>query len=384
MKLVYLVTEDGYFFSHRLPMAQAAREAGFEVVLVTRVSRCREEIEKRGIRVVPLEMDRRSLNPLRALDDIAAIQRIYRQEKPDIAHHIAMKPVLFGSIAAWRAGVPHVVNAFAGMGYVFASRDFLARILRLFLIPAFRIFLKRRGGFLLLQNEDDYALLRHLRMAPEGSTAVIPGSGIDTDLFPALPLPDRSHEFVCVYAGRMIGIKGLQTLKETFAILSSRVPHVRLWLCGRPDAANPGSWTDDALRRWEKESGNVVYKGHCADMRTVWAQAHAAVQASYGGEGIPKALLEAASCARAVVASDVPGCREMVEDEVNGFLVPPRDAQALADAIVKLSSMDSPTLSAMGTASRDLISRKGMRAADITAQTKALYLQLVADEGNQI
>lgn len=384
MKLLYLVTEDSYFLSHRLPMAQAAREAGFETVLVARISRHRDEIEKCGIRVIPLTMERRSLNPFRALGDIASIRKIYKQEKPDVVHHIAMKPVLFGSIAAWRRGVPRVVNAFAGLGYVFASRDLMARMLRIFLVPLFRFFLKRRGSFLLLQNEDDRALLRRLRMAPESRTVVIPGSGIDTDLFPLLPLPDKQSPFICVYAGRMIGIKGLQTLKEAFAILSRRSSRITLWLCGRPDDANPGSWSEDSLRQWERESGNVVYKGHCPDMRTIWAQAHVAVQASYGGEGVPKSLLEAASCARPIVASDVPGCREMVDENINGLLVPSRDAPALAEALLKLSLMTNDTLSAMGAASRDMISRKGMSAAAITARTKEFYLQLVADEGDKV
>lgn len=386
MKLLYLVTEDGYFFSHRLPMARAAKSAGFDdVAVIANVRNHRRAIEKEGVRVISLPMDRRSLNPFRAVADIVRIVRIYRREQPDLVHHIAMKPVLYGSIAGWLAGVPHTVNAFAGLGYVFTADALLARALRLILVPLFRVFLKRRGSYLLLQNGDDLALMRRLKIAQEGNAGVIPGSGIDLDLCPAQPFSGGEKEVIFVFAGRMIGIKGLQTLKDAFDILRLRTPQIKLWLCGAPDPANPGSWTEDQLRAWAGASGgNVLYKGHCADMRAVWAAAHGAVQPSYGGEGVPKSLLEAAAYARPIVATDVPGCRDMVDEGKNGLIVHPRDPQALARAIEKVALSPPEEKMAMGHASRELVMRKGMGAADIGERTKALYLKLVADEGNQV
>lgn len=379
MKIIYLVTEDNYFYSHRLPMARAAKAAGFDdVSVITNVKNHRDLIEKEGIRVIPLSLDRRSLNPFRAACHILRIWGIYRREKPDLVHHIAMKPVLYGSIAARAAGIKRIINAFAGLGYVFTSQDFRARFLRVILTPDFMLLLRRRNSYLLLQNEDDRALLRGLRMVPEGRVRVIRGSGVDTATCRSLPYPVSAPDFICVYAGRMIGIKGLDTLKAAFEILALRVPRARLWLCGAPDFANPGSWSEEQLREWERQSGgHVVYKGHCNDMSAIWAHAHAAVQASCGGEGVPKSLLEAAAHARPIIATDVPGNREVVENGRNGFLVKPQDAEALAAAIEKMASLADEKGAAMGRESRILIEGSDMTAARVGEETEKLYREVL-------
>ncbi len=369
MKLIYLVTEDSYFYSHRLPMAHAAKEAGFDVAVITNVHQYKEAIERENIRVVPLSLERRSLNPFLAARHIAQVTAIYRREKPDAVHHIAMKPVLYGSIAAWVAGVPRVVNAFAGLGYVFTASTPLAQSLRLMLWPAFWLLLKRRGSHILFQNDDDLRTLDKMKLVPADRAHIIRGSGVE--MLSPLPYPPTDGDFVCVFAARMIGIKGLQTLKEAFSLLQQRAPHIKLCLCGRPDPANPGSWTEEQLQLWAANAPNVSYQGHCADMRAMWARAHAALQPSYGGEGVPKSLLEAAAAARPIIATDVPGCRDMVEPGRNGYIVPPRDAAALADAIEKLAN--SGNGAAMGMESWKIVEEKRMTAADIAAQTRALY-----------
>lgn len=374
-KLLFLVTEDSYFLSHRLPMAQAAQRAGFDVAVITNVSSRREEIERAGIRVIPLSLDRRSLNPLRALVHIEKIRRIYCAERPFIVHHIAMKPVLYGSIAAWMAGVPRVLNAFAGLGWLFTAPSAKARTLRSALVPVFRILLKRRNSFLLLQNPDDLALLRAMDMAGEGRAEVIPGSGVDTDLFVQSPLPPAAPGFICVFAARMIGIKGMETLRRAFTMLEARSPHIRLWLCGAPDPANPDSWTLPQIQEWAAGCSNVIYKGHCSEMMSIWRQAHAAVLPSDGGEGIPKALLEAASCGRPIVATDVPGCRMMAVDGWNGFLVPPRDPAALAAALESLAR-DPGLCARMGGNSRLLVAEKDLSARAVSDRTESLYRRI--------
>lgn len=376
--LIYLVMNDGYFLSHRLPMVRAAQQAGFDVAVIAPVTRHRAAIEAAGVRVIEAPMNRRSLNFLRAWADIRRIEDIYRHEKPAIVHHIAMKPVLFGSVAAGRAGVGRVVNAFAGLGYVFTAQDLRARVLRAALIPAFRRVLKRPGRWLLLQNDDDRALLERWGLAPPGRTVVIRGSGVDLDHCPALPPPGASGGIICVFAGRMIGIKGLGALRQAFKLLEKTDPHIRLWLCGAPDPGNPGSWTEEQLRQWVSNSNNVIYKEHIEDMRTVWAQAHIALQPSLGGEGIPKSLLEAAACARPLIASDVPGCRDIVSNGDNGYLVPPGDAAALAKAIGRLAS-DPGNCAAMGQASRRLVEQRGLSAAAVTRQTLELYRAVEKD-----
>lgn len=379
MKLLFLVTEDWYFHSHRLPMARAAQKAGFDVGVITNVTRHKDAIEKEGIRVIPLSLDRRSLNPFRALFRLKDLAAIYRHEKPDVVHHIAMKPVLLGSLAAMSAGVPAVINAFAGLGYIFAERTPLARLLRMAAAPAFRMVLKRDNSRLLLQNDDDRMLLERLGMTPD-RTLVIRGSGVDMDVYKPTPLPDPHGEFICAFAGRMIDIKGLPTLREAFLRLAQTHPHIRLWLCGEPDDANPGSWTRDELEAWVQTSPNVVFKGRC-DMAALWVQAHLAVQPSWGGEGVPKSLLEALACGRAAVATDVPGCRDIVKDEVNGLLVPPRDAAALSAAIARLAD-DRNRLNVMAAHSRPIV-ESGFSAESISAQAERLYRGICASRCEQ-
>lgn len=370
-KLIYLVAEDWYFFSHRLPMARAAQRAGYDVAVITNVDKHRMAIESAGVRVIPMRFSRRSLNPFRAVADIVRLTGIYRVEKPAVVHHIAMKPVLYGAVAALLTGVPRVINAFAGLGYVFSADGGLALGLRRVLTPCFRYLLKRPGSILLLQNADDRALLESRGLTPPGeATVLIRGSGVDMEAYAAHPMTPPAPEFIVVFAGRMIGIKGLETLRAAFAILKTECPQARLWLCGEPDPANPGSWTAARMAEWAQEP-NVEWHGLCRDMAQKWRAAHAAVQASYGGEGIPKSLLEAAACGRAIIATEVPGCREVVRDGDNGYLVPPRDARALAEAVKRLAA-DPEKCAAMGVRSRALVA-EGLSAESVSAQAEALY-----------
>lgn len=374
-KLLYLVTEDWYFYSHRLPMVRAAQRAGYDVVVVTNAAQHKAAIEAEGVRVIPLSLERRSLNPLKALSHVGRLVDIYKAEKPDVVHHIAMKPILYGSMAAVMAGVPHVVNAFAGLGFLFTSSSFRARALRMMLDLPLRFLLKRGNSVTLFQNPDDRACLLGRGWGDPARSALIKGSGVDMAAYAVQPLPLADPDFICAFAGRMIEIKGLPALKAAFALLAEEAPHIKLWLCGQPDPGNPESWDEVRLRAWAARSANVVYKGQ-SDMKAMWPQAHLAVQPSYGGEGIPKALLEAASCGRALVTTDVPGCREVVEDGVNGYLVPPSDPRALADAIKKICG-DFSLCQAMGTASRKIVAEE-FSSAIVTEQSEALYRRFLS------
>lgn len=374
--LIFVVTEDWYFLSHRMPTVQGAQAAGYDVAVVTSDGAARAGIEAQDVRVIPFSFDRRSLNPFKALRQIWDLRRIYKAEDPHVVHHIAMKPILFGSLAARLVRVPHVVNAFAGLGYVFSASTLLARGMRLILIPAFRVLLNRPGSVVLFQNEDDRALLQKLgAVAGKNSrTVLIRGSGVDTQSLSPLPLPMGGGDFICVFAGRMIGIKGLPTLQEAFARLQHTYPHIRLWLCGQPDPGNPGSWTQAQIQAWVNSNPQVVFKGHCR-MEQIWPQAHVALQPSYGGEGVPKSLLEAAACARPIIATAVPGCRDMVVEGQNGFLVPPRDAALLAERIVMLAQ-DHDLCQRMGQASRALVEGE-LSAATVSDKAQALYQSLL-------
>lgn len=328
-RLLYLVTEDWYFLSHRLPMARAARDMGCEVVVATRLGAGRAAIEAEGFRVVPLTLDRRGKNPLRELMAIFAIANLYRREKPDLVHHVALKPMLYGSIAASLAGVPKVINAFAGLGYVFIAESGLARLLRLVVVALFRFLMNRPGRYVVVQNGDDRATLKRLGLGAEGRVALIRGSGVDTELLSPMPAPDGPPTATLV--GRMLWDKGIGELVEAARRLKQGGVPGRIVLVGTPDPANPASIPEATLRQWVDE-GLIEWWGHRADIRAVWAQSHIAVLPSYR-EGLPMALLEAAACGRPLVAADVPGCRELVRHQENGLLVPARTAQPLADSL---------------------------------------------------
>ncbi len=255
--LLYLVTEDWYFWSHRLPIARAARAAGWDVMVATRVAKHGERIRREGFRLVPIGLRRHSLAPWREAAAIAELLRLYRRERPDLVHHVAMKPVLYGSLAAALAGVPAVVNALAGMGYVFASSGVKARLLRPLIRTAFRWLLDRPNSRLILQNPDDIAAMTKGTVTAE-RVALIRGSGVDTQIFRPRDEPEGTP--VAVMVSRMLWDKGVGELVEAARLLRRREVPLRVVLVGPPDPDNPASIPERQLRDWDA-SGDVAWWG---------------------------------------------------------------------------------------------------------------------------
>ena len=369
-KLLFLVTEDWYFCSHRLPLARAAQAAGYEVVVATRVGRHGETIAAEGFKLVPIGLRRSGRNPLRELFAIAEIAVIYRRERPDIAHHVALKPVLYGTLAARMARVPAVVNALAGMGFVFSSMSFQARLLRPLVVGALRLLLGAGNSLLILQNPDDRRMLVDNGVADEKRTRLIRGSGVDIGSF--VPAPEAGGTPVVMLPSRMLRDKGVMEFVAAARLLRANGAKARFVLVGDSDGENPAAIPDFQLEAWN-QSGVVEWWGRREDMPEVLAQAHIVCLPSYR-EGLPKVLLEAAACGRALVATDVPGCREIVMDGDNGLLVPPRDVPALAAAIGRL--LDAPGLrTKMGERGRELVERN-FSVETVVRQTLAVYREL--------
>ncbi len=367
--LLYLVTEDWYFWSHRLPIARAARAAGWEVLVATRVGSHGDMIRQEGFRLIPIKMRRRSLAPWREIATVAELIGIYRRERPDLVHHVAMKPVLYGSLAAAVAGVPAVVNALAGMGYVFTSSAMKARLLRPLIKKAVRWLLDRANARLILQNPDDVAAMSAGTVAPK-RIVLIRGSGVDTTAFAPAAEPEGTP--VAVMVSRMLWDKGVGELVAAARLLRQCGVPLGVVLVGSPDPENPASIPERQLRDWDA-SGDVAWWGERSDVAEIWASCHIAVLPSYR-EGLPKSLLEAAACGRPLVSTDVSGCREVVRDGVTGLLVPPRAAKALAHALERLAR-DRDLRRRMGAAARDLVARE-MSEQVVVAQTMALYRSL--------
>ena len=368
-RLLYLITEDWYFWSHRLDLARAAREAGYDVIVATRVTHHGERIRGEGFQLEPLEMVRRSRNPFREVIAVAELVRLYRRVKPDVVHHVAMKPILYGSLAAWLTRVPSVINAFAGLGYAFM--DERNELLRWCVKTAFRTVLRVSHSVALVQNQDDQDRLVGEGVVPASRARIIAGSGIDVAVYSMQPSPSGIP--VVVLPARMLWDKGVGEFVEAARRLKQKGVHARFILVGRRDEHNPAAIPEIRLKEWV-QAGGVEWWGHREDMPAVYAAAMLVVLPSYR-EGLPKVLLEAAACGKAIVATDVPGCREIVRDRLNGLLVPPRDSTALAAAIEELLS-DQALREEMGQRSRTRVLAE-WSSPRITEQVLGLYRDMV-------
>lgn len=333
-KLLFLQTQDYTFWSHRLPFARAAREAGFEVVLAAHEGEHGDRIRAEGIRLVPLPWRRSGVNPFYELLLVLKILRLYAEERPDVVHQVTAKPVLYGTFAAALCGVPAVVNTFTGLGFVFISPGLKARFLRLGIGAALRLALAKRGSRTIFQNKDDLALFTDGGLVSPDRAVLIRGSGVDAARFSPRPEPDGAP--LVVLPARMLWDKGVGEFVEAARLLKAGGSRARFALVGDADAENPAAVPASRLAEWKAE-GVVEWWGHRPDMAEVYAQASVVCLPSYR-EGLPKALMEAAACARPLVAADVPGCREVARHEETGLLVPVRDAAGLAAALKRLLS----------------------------------------------
>ena len=363
-KLLFFVTEDWYFVSHRLGLAVAARDAGFEVTVVTRVRECGDVIRNAGLKLVPFENARTGLNPLSELSTLIRLILLFRRERPDITHHVAMKPVLYGSIAARFARVPRMINALMGMGWVYSSGDGLARSLKFVISRALGYLL--RSGFVLVQNPDDARLLMNIGV-PNARIRCIAGSGVDLRQF--APHPEPAGAPVIVLPARLLWAKGIGEYVAAARLLKQRGVVARFLVAGAPDRENPSSVPLAQIAKWTDE-GVFEFRGWVSDMAKLLSDSHIVCLPSYR-EGAPKSLIEAAAAGRPIVTSDVPGCREIVRDGVNGILVPPGNVEALAEALFRLI-MDKQMRLRMGANGRERAEQE-FGQETIIQQTLALY-----------
>ena len=372
-KLLFLVTEDWYFRSHRLPIARAARVRGFDVVIATHVQDHEELIRREGFKLIPIRLSRKSRNPLQEVLAIVDLIEIYRKERPDIVHHVAMKPVLYGSIAAHLAGIPYIVNALAGMGYVFTSNHLQAKLIRPFIKMAFAFLLGGNNTLTIVQNPDDFNLLQSI--VSEKSLVIIKGSGVDTGDFK--PSPNKEVTPVVLMASRMLWDKGVGEFVAAAKILQQEGVAARFVLVGDIDHDNPSAVPAAKLKEWH--DGKVVeYWGHRKNMLEVFQGAHIACLPSYR-EGLPKVLLEAAACGLPIVTTDTPGCREIVRDQINGLLVPVKDIKALALALKNLI-MNHALRLRMGERGRTIVENE-FSLEKVVDETISLYNNLLQTRG---
>ena len=369
-RMLFCIAEDAAFLSPRLPMARAAEDAGFAVAVICPPRAARAKIEALGYPVHPWGIDRTSMHPGREYLAMDRLRRILETEEPVLLHNVAIKPVLYGAIAANLAGVPFVVNAMNGLGFPFIGRGGWAGCLRLAALAALRTALDRPGSRVLVQNADDGETFVTAGAVTRDRLALIPGSGVDAARFSPTPEPAGIPRATMVT--RMEWNKGVGDLAEAARILKDRGAPVVIRLVGDADPADPRTIHPAQLCVWNA-AGLVEWKGARRDIPRVWAESAIAVLPSFG-EGMPKSLLEAAACGRPLVATDVPGCRDLVADGSAGLMVPPHDPEALADAIERLAR-DPELRRKMGAAARHMAETRYADAA-IERATRDLYRDL--------
>ena len=372
MKIILFANTDWYLYNYRMPLAETLRSLENELILLSPFGGFSNRIKTLGFDWQEVKISRSGVNPLKEIRTIFHLTGIYRNEKPDLVHHFTSKCVIYGSIAAKLAGVTRIVNSVTGMGYVFTKNNLLTFILKPFVIFFYRIALASSRVIFQNQQDMEYFIDHHLVKASQ--CALIPSSGVDIKKF--RPAPYQNGDPLIVLPARMLWDKGVQEFIEAASLMKNKGIKARFALVGMPDQGNPSSISEKQLELWET-SGITEYWGWQEDMVSVYQRALVVCLPSYR-EGLAKGLIEAAACGRALVASDIPGCREVVIHGVNGYLVPPKQAVPLAEAIEKII-LDKPLMAKMGKESRKIAVRE-FSVEKINQETIFEYNKLIIGE----
>ncbi|WP_153133167.1 glycosyltransferase family 4 protein [Dechloromonas hortensis] len=370
-KLLFFVTVDWFFCSHFLGRAIAAREAGYEVLVLTDVDRHGDIVRNAGLRLLPLPIRRSSLNPFGALLALVRILSVYRKEQPDLIHHVALKPILLGGLAACFIGCHRVINAVVGGGYAFTSQHPFALMLRPFLKVGLRLLLNPQGSRVVFENSDDLSSFVEAGLVRRRDSSLIRGAGVEPDRFQSGFSEDRLPTVVLV--ARLLWDKGIGEFVEAARVLGLRGVKARFVIVGEIDPDNRACIDSATLEAW-KAQGVVELWGFRSDIPQVLREATVACLPSYR-EGLPKSLLEAMAAGLPCVTTDVPGCREAVRDGENGLLVPAKNVPALADALECL--LRNPELARkMGECGRKRLEQE-FSAQYVNERTLALYKEML-------
>ena len=372
-KIALLITEDWFALSHFRPLIRVLTEIASEVVVVTHSSGRLQEIEALGARTLEFDFRRGSNNQALAAQLAWMLARILQRERPDVVHLIAMKPIVLAGLALRLVSVPHVVVHVTGQGLAGIATHPLLRLYRFGMLRVLASLVRKPTSYLLVENPDDLALMRKLAPNLKARFAVLGGAGVDPAAFPAQAAPDHTVP-VAAHVGRMIKSKGIDLLMQAYDRLRADGVGLQLELYGSSDSENLEAVPPQDIIGWCRLSG-ARWHGPVSDVAGVWKSADIFVLASRGGEGLPRALLEAAASARPLVVSDVPGNRHFVRNGIEGLVTPPGDVAALAAALRRLAG-DRELREAMGQAARQRL-LSGFTEAHVEAALLASYASLL-------
>lgn len=376
MRIAFFANTDWYLYNFRLSTAKHLQAHGVEVLMISPDGEFGERFAQHGIRWITLPLDRASLNPLREAGTIRHLTAVLRREAPDLIHNFTVKCAVYGALAARFARVPAVVNAVAGMGYVYASNGMKARILRPVVSLLMRGTLGAGHSRVILQNPDDAAALTDSRLVAPERIRVIRSSGVDTERFQPRDDIEGQRPLRVLLAARLLREKGIGEYVEAARMLRARGRQVEFLLAGTPDPGNPSSYARDDVEQWHRE-GLVEWLGHVDDMPSLLRTVDVMALPSYYREGVPRCLIEGAASGLCIVTTNLPGCREVVtEHGIDGLQVPPRDAPSLAALLMQLDD-DRGLVRRLGAKARE----RAVRHFDerlVIGRTLEVYEELLA------
>jgi glycosyltransferase involved in cell wall biosynthesis len=348
-KILLLVTEDWFVLSHFRPLILALKQIARAVVVVTRCSKARSQIEALGVRVIDFDFRRHSINLAQQAAIARSLARLVKDERPDVVHLVSMKPIALGALALKMAPVEHIVVHLTGQGLLGVTKSRVLRFYHAAILRLISSILRQQSSYLLVENNDDLFQLQRAGADLGDRCTILGGAGVDPEAFPLLA-PTNNSVPVAAFVGRLIASKGVDILMSAYERLRARGVPLQLELFGDTDTSNRAAIPPEVVREWCARSG-ARWHGHVSSVVDVWRRADFFVLPSQGGEGLPRAMLEAASCGRPLIVTDVPGCRHFVRDGVEGLLVPAGDVGALADAMHRLAN-DRTLQLRMGDAAR--------------------------------
>lgn len=375
MKVALFANTDWYLYNFRLPLAQAIQAQGHEVVLISPPGRYAEQLEQAGFRWIAFPLKRRRLNPLAEMITVLRLVRLYRRERPDLVHHFTVKCVLYGSIAAHLARIKAVVNALAGLGHMFSSDSVQAKVLKCLFKQICKFALRHTQ--VIFQNPDDLRGFLEQDLIAEQAGHLIRGSGVDTARFKPEAKGLQNGKRSVLLASRLLWAKGVAEYVEAARLVRESLSNAVFFIAGETDPGNPTAVPPEVIAEWKRQ-GDVEILGHREDMQALLGKVDVVALPTYYGEGVPRILIEAAASGKPLVASDMPGCREIVQHGHNGMLVAPKDSQQLAAAI-KAILLDDERRTEMGRRSRQLACQD-FSQEEVISKTLQVYQQALPAE----
>lgn len=371
-RVLYVANRAEFFWSHRMPVARAAMERGFEVHVATPKDPYVPDLKAEGLNWHELELEGKSLNPFQEVRTLINLVQLYLSIRPCLVHHIAFKGILYGSTAARITRVPRIVNAFTGLGHLFSSDALRIRFVRWGVLQIVRFGFGHRNSLTIFQNPDNIDEFTERGVLSRGEVRLIKGSGVDIATFKPAPQPPGPP--IVILASRLVWDKGVGEFVEAARLLKRNGVDARFALVGKSDPLNPNAVPEKQLNEWN-QNGPVEWWGFQEDMPSVFENVHAVCLPSYYREGVPKVLIEAAACERPIVTTDMPGCREIVHDGENGFLVPSKDSVALSRALKKI--LEHPEKrEEMGARGRQIVEEE-FSLRRVVDDTMAVYDELL-------